>query len=143
LLINTKIASAKMNVTSPTGDAVIIATATTSLRSHTVKCRFHSLTGPRPIRSSRRTFTGLIPSGCVNPGSTNEKARKGNRSQCNSRRSDVSPSLPRENANAQAASTDNMGNRDEPHRTLHTHVWRRGKGENFIETTTEILIKKK
>jgi hypothetical protein len=28
----------------------------------------------------------------------------------------------RENANAQAASMDNMGNRDEPNRTLCTHV---------------------
>ena len=76
----------------------------------------------------RRSFAGLIPSGCVNPEDTNEKERRGNKTPYNSRRSDVSPSLPGENANAHTASTDNMGNRDEPNRTLCTHVW--GKGRN-------------
>jgi hypothetical protein len=36
-------------------------------------------------------------------------AHKGSRVQFNSRWSDVSPSRPRENANAQAVSTDSMG----------------------------------
>ena len=59
-----------------------------------------------------RSFAGLIPSGCVNAESTNEMTHKDSRSQCISRRSDVRPSLPslpRENANADAASTNNMG----------------------------------
>ncbi len=43
-----------MNMTSPTGDAVMLATAITSFCSLTVKCRFHSFVGPRPIRSSSR-----------------------------------------------------------------------------------------
>jgi hypothetical protein len=49
---------------------------------------------------------------------------QGDRSQYNSSRSDVSPSIPRENANAQSASTDNMGNREKiliifPTRRIH------------------------
>ena len=48
LLIGTKIASANMNMMSPTGDAVMISTTITSLCSLTVKCRFHSLTVQDP-----------------------------------------------------------------------------------------------
>ena len=57
----------------------------------------------------RRSFAGVIPSGSVNPENTNEMAHQGSRVQFNSRWSDVSPSRPRENANAQAVSTDSMG----------------------------------
>jgi hypothetical protein len=39
----------------------------------------------------------------------NEMVHYGNRAQCNSRWSDVSRSLPRENANVQTVLTDNMG----------------------------------
>jgi hypothetical protein len=39
-----------------------------------------------------KVFCRIKPSGCVNPENTNERTRKDNRSQCNSRRSDVSPS---------------------------------------------------
>jgi hypothetical protein len=53
-----------------------------------------------------------------------------------------SPSLPRENADARAASTDNMGNRDESNRTLCAHVGRKEEKRD-LSKTTEILIKKK
>jgi hypothetical protein len=71
----------------------------------------------------------------------NEKTRKDNRSQCNSRRSDVSPSLQRENTNAQAASTDNMGKRDEPKRTLCTHDWRKEEKRKFIQNNRDPYYK--
>jgi hypothetical protein len=48
----------------------------------------------------------------------------------------------RENANAQATSMDNMGNRDEPNRTLCSHVERKGEKRD-LSKTTEILRKKK
>ncbi len=48
---------------------------------------------------------GVVPSGCVNPESTNEKTRKGNKTQFNSRRSDVS----------------------------HTHVWRKEGKRLYIQ----------
>ncbi len=57
----------------------------------------------------RRSFPGWIPSGCVNPETTNEKERKSNRAQCNSSRSDVSPSIPRENANTEAVQRTTWG----------------------------------
>jgi hypothetical protein len=59
LFIDTKIASVNMNMVSPTGDAAMFRTTITSFCSHTTKCSFHSLTGPRPIRSSRRM--GMTP----------------------------------------------------------------------------------
>ncbi len=71
----------------------------------------------------------------------NEKTPTDNRSQYNSRRSDVSPSLPRENANAQTASTDNMGKRDEPKRTLCAHVWRKEEKRKFIQNNRDPYYK--
>ena len=59
LLIDTKIASANTNMTSPTGDTAMIATAIVSFCSCTDKCSFHPLAGPRPIRSSSRM--GMVP----------------------------------------------------------------------------------
>ena len=57
MLIGIKIASANMNVASPTGDAAMLTTAIASFC--TDKCRFHSLAGPKPIRSSR--LMGMTP----------------------------------------------------------------------------------
>ena len=59
LLIDTKIASANTNMTSPTGDTAMLATAIVSFCSCTDKCSFHPLAGPRPIRSSSRM--GMVP----------------------------------------------------------------------------------
>jgi hypothetical protein len=50
---------------------------------------------------------------------TNEMTHEVNRTQYNSSRSDVSPSLPSENENAQVESKDNMGFRDETQKRLH------------------------
>ncbi len=52
-----KITSVNMNVTSPTGDAAKLGTTITSFC--TDKCRFHSLAGPKSIRSSR--LLGMVP----------------------------------------------------------------------------------
>jgi hypothetical protein len=148
LLIDSKIALANMNMTSPTGNVTMLATTITNFCSHTDKSRIYSLVDPSPYDHQviwgwfRRSFTGVIPSGCVNPEGTNEMVNKGNRGQCNSRRSDVSPSLPRGNTNALSTSTDNMGNRDEPNRTLFVHVWRKGE-KRGLSKTNKILIRNK
>jgi hypothetical protein len=52
-----KIASANMNMASPTGDAAMLATTIATFC--TVKYRFHSLTGPKTIRSS--SLMGMVP----------------------------------------------------------------------------------
>ncbi len=57
MLIDIKIVSAKMNMTSPTDDVAMFAT--TIVRFCTDKCRFHSLAGPRSIRSS--SLMGMVP----------------------------------------------------------------------------------
>ncbi len=51
----------------------------------------------------RKCFVAQVRSGCVIPESTNEMAHYSNRDHCNSRWSDVRPSLPRENTDVQAA----------------------------------------
>jgi hypothetical protein len=105
-----KIVSVNMNMVSPTGDAGSCArwpissfwwsdhtrtSAVFTRSSDQGPCDHHVTWG-----WIRRSFAGVVPYGCVNPERTNEKSRKGNKAQCNSRRSDVSPSLPRENTNA-------------------------------------------
>jgi hypothetical protein len=101
----------------PTDDVGSCARRTiTTFCSCTVKCSFHSL---------------------VDPESTNEMSHKGSRAQCNSRRSDVSPSLPRENANAQTSSMDSMGKMSKMDATLTCF------GKSGVIKTTEDEIPQK
>ncbi len=59
LLIDTKIASANMNMASPTDDVAMLTMEITNFCSHTVMYNFHSWTDQRTIRSSRRM--GMVP----------------------------------------------------------------------------------